>query len=60
MELETIIREAMLDMEHQVELGLSDPEVAHGEADEILCRVMRYLGFGDLVDLWDEVAKWYA
>lgn len=38
----------------------SDFEAAHCDADKILLRELRALGFGDLCDLWEEVGKWYA
>ena len=34
-----------------------DEEQAHMEAEKILCRELRNLGRGDLVDLFDQVAK---
>lgn len=37
-----------------------DYEIPHGEADDILCDVLRQLGYGDLVDAYDKVGKWYA
>ncbi len=41
-------------------VGHPDWEVTHGEADDILCEVLRALGYTDLVDAFDEVGKWYA
>lgn len=37
-----------------------DPEKNHGIADDILCDLLRSLGYGDVVDEWDKVDKWYA
>jgi hypothetical protein len=37
-----------------------DTEAAHAEADDILCALLRDLGYGDVVDEYDKVAKWYA
>lgn len=37
-----------------------DTEVAHGKADIIICSLLRQLGYGDVVDEWDKVDKWYA
>jgi hypothetical protein len=35
-------------------------ELAHIEADEILCQFLVSLGYQDVVDTWDEIPKWYA
>jgi len=40
--------------------GSGDVEAAHGEADEVLCELLRALGYGDVVDAWEDVEKWYA
>lgn len=37
-----------------------DIEYAHVNADEALCELLKGLGFNDIVDLFDEVDKWYA
>lgn len=37
-----------------------DPEQAHSLADECLCEILRDLGFGKLVDVYNEIEKWYA
>ena len=41
-------------------VGSGDVEIAHGEADGVLCDLLRALGYGDVVDAWDDVEKWYA
>jgi len=38
----------------------SDTEEAHIDADRILCNLLVQLGYGDVVDLWYEVEKWYS
>jgi hypothetical protein len=38
----------------------NDYESAHGDADQILCELLRSLDHGDVVDAWDKVGKWYA
>ena len=35
----------------------SDEEVAHGMMDDIMCRVLRELGYGDGVDVFDKQDK---
>lgn len=38
----------------------ADPEVAHFNADDLLCRVLDADGHSDLTELYAEVRKWYA
>lgn len=37
-----------------------DFEAAHSTADDVLCDLLRELGFGKVVDEWMKVDKWYA
>ena len=37
-----------------------DTEAAHGDADDVLCRLLSSLGYQDVVDEWEKVDKWYA
>ena len=37
-----------------------DQEHAHYEADRILSRSLRILGYRDLIRLYEQVGKWYA
>lgn len=37
-----------------------DLEVDHAKADEILCQLLTELGFGEIVDKYEDVEKWYA
>lgn len=37
-----------------------DTEAAHGEADDILCELLDHLGYGEVVEAWHEIDKWYA
>lgn len=50
--------EALRRMKECVRSG--DPEIAHSNADDILCEFLRDLGHGDLVDIYCDVDKWYA
>lgn len=58
MEKEVIIKEAIEKMKECVNNG--DIEVAHLDADDILCDVLTQLGYKELVDLYKKVDKWYA
>lgn len=37
-----------------------DTELAHIEDDEILCELLRELGYGKVVDEYKKKSKWYA
>ena len=37
-----------------------DAESAHGRADEILCELLRELGYSDIVDAYEDIDKWYT
>jgi hypothetical protein len=37
-----------------------DPEAAHGQADVILCAFLVSLGYQDIVNAYEAIAKWYA
>lgn len=37
-----------------------DTEVAHSNADQILCDLLTSLGYGDVVHEWAKIDKWYA
>jgi len=37
-----------------------DTEKDHIVADEILCELLRELGFDRLIDLYESFGKWYA
>lgn len=40
--------------------GDGDTEYQHGKADEILCNLLTYLGYKEVVDEYHKVDKWYA
>ena len=41
-------------------IGNKDIEMAHGDADDVLCALLRDLGYEEIVVLWEKVEKWYA
>lgn len=43
-----------------VEKDFHDPEVSHQELDGLLCEVLESAGYGELVEVFRESAKWYA
>ena len=40
--------------------GAWDLEMAHGEADDVLCALLKELGYGDVVSAYHKIDKWYA
>jgi len=51
---------ALLALSDALELGKGDPEIAHVNADEVLCELLTSLGFSDVVKEFKKVPKWYA
>ena len=51
---------ALLALSDALELGKGDPEIAHVNADKILCELLTSLGFSDVVEEFKKVPKWYA
>ena len=39
---------------------VEDEELAHIEADDVLCEALRDLGYGEGVDAYERIGKWYA
>lgn len=37
-----------------------DREMAHYDADIVLCGLLKELGFVQLIDVYNSIAKWYA
>lgn len=37
-----------------------DIEFAHYKADEILCELLNSLGYQDVVEVYNDIYKWYA
>lgn len=42
------------------EAAKRDTEAAHSIADDVLCDLLKSLGYEDVVEAWREVDKWYA
>lgn len=38
----------------------SEPEHAHSKADKLLCELLTDLGYGNIVNAYEKVEKWYA
>lgn len=36
------------------------PETTHVMMDECMCRLLRELGYGEGVDIFEDTGKWYA
>jgi hypothetical protein len=44
----------------KVAVERDDHELAHVEADEVLCKFLRSLGYDDVVEAYIRVPKWFA
>ena len=51
--------QALQQMQRLVDEG-ADTEGDHMDADRILCEFLKTLGHGDLVDVYDELDRWFA
>jgi len=54
---ERIIRYKRLLVE---QVDIPNTELAHLKADNIISDLLRELGYGEVVDIYDEVDKWYT
>ena len=41
-------------------LQAGDPEAVHAELDNLLCKVLKYEGYTELVKLYNKQEKWYG
>lgn len=37
-----------------------DKEYSHVDMDELMCKLLRELGYGEGVDIFEKAEKWYA
>jgi hypothetical protein len=37
-----------------------DTETAHADADDVLCELLKSLGYSDVVEEYNKVSKWFA
>ena len=37
-----------------------DPEICHGKMDDLMCELLRHLGYGDGIDIFESAERWYA
>lgn len=38
----------------------TDIEIAHSDADDVLCDLLTELGYGDIVNEYKKIERWYA
>lgn len=43
-----------------LERGAAEPEVNHGDADDLLCEMLIDLGYKDIIAIYHRISKWYA
>ena len=51
---------AMFEIWHSKRSRYYDCEPRHIDADSLMCEVLRQLGYGDGVDIFENMEKWYA
>jgi hypothetical protein len=39
---------------------LGDTEAVHSQLDDLLCEILRPLGYGELVDFFQKLEMWYS
>lgn len=55
-----LLETALGQMVQQQKDNNTDYEDAHYKADNILCDILKALGFGELVDAFEDVGKYYS
>lgn len=50
-----LIKKSLIDLQSN-----DDTELAHIQADEILCKFLEELGHNDVVKEYNKISKWYA
>lgn len=50
----------MLEISDQLGKNFCDEEITHSEADGLMCDLLRELGYGEGVDVFEDMPKWYA
>lgn len=53
-------KQFVAELQKIAEICRADPEIAHTEADKLLCAALDKLGYHDIVEAWRRVPKWYA
>ncbi len=41
-------------------ISITDTEMAHADADDLLCQFLKHLGYTEIVDLYNSIDKRYA
>jgi hypothetical protein len=57
-EIAAVKRKEAIDQLREIQ-EISDLKVAHRLADDVLCRLLHSLGYGDVVAEYNKVGKWY-
>lgn len=53
-------KQAMADAYHKYWVIENDEEFVHIEMDEIMCDLLRDLGYGEGIDIFESTYKWYS
>ncbi len=52
--------QGVIDALEELQKPDGDVEHQHGEADGLVIKFIRSLGYDDIADAWQKVPKWYA
>lgn len=52
--------DACKDLKDIAEKLHNDTETAHAYSDDVLCKLLQSLGYNEVVDLYNDIDKWYA
>ena len=50
----------MQKISNQLGKKFCDEEITHSKADDLMCDLLRELGYGEGVDVFKDMPKWYA
>ncbi len=53
-------KSAMAEISQKADVAGGDLEMSHAHADVLLCKALREAGYGDGVDIYEKLGKWYA
>lgn len=53
-------KEKILAIKEEYYDGIDDEEVWHRRADKIMCELLRNLGYGEGIDIFNQTPKWYS
>jgi hypothetical protein len=55
-----VIPEQFKERMSKIANGPGDTEGDHADADDLMCELLRELGYGEEIDIYLKMPKWYA